>query len=47
MVGIIIGVGAVIILTSLVGGLEKQIKTADGCPGKNATVGAVDFFGLN
>ncbi len=36
MVGIIIGVGAVIILTSLVGGLEKQIKQTFESLGTNS-----------
>lgn len=48
MVGIIIGVGAVIILTSLVGGLEKQIKSTFESLGANSLfvfAGSVDSQG--
>jgi putative ABC transport system permease protein len=48
MVGIIIGVGAVIILTSLVGGLEKQIKATFESLGTNSLfvfAGSVDSQG--
>ncbi len=48
MLGIIIGVGAVIILTSLVGGLEKQIKATFESLGTNSLFvfpGSVDSQG--